>query len=115
METMELHKTITKFKDMAFSGRWRRDSGVKLFDVNTKTMLRVLSGHGAAILACDFVCNRTGATGTGLVSWVDDKTIKLWDLLTEIVVDTFTGHSDYVRGGAACVEQPDLVVSGGYD
>ena len=53
METMELHKSITKFKDMAFSGRSRRDGGlfcagigeggVKVFDVNTKTLLRVLA------------------------------------------------------------------------
>ena len=104
METMELHKSITKFKDTAFSGRWRRDGGllcagtgeggVKVFDVNTKTLLRVLSGHGAAVQTCDFVCDRTGGIGTGVVSWSDDK----WDLPTESVV-----------------EQPDLVVSGGYD
>ena len=54
METMELHKTITKFKDMAFSGRWRRDGGVfcagtgkgglKVFYVNTKVKLGDRSG-----------------------------------------------------------------------
>jgi len=125
METMELHKSITKFKDMCFSGRWRRDGGllcagtgeggIKVFDVNTKTLLRVLSGHKAAVQTCDFVADRTAGTGTGVVSWSDDKTVKLWDLPTESVVDTFSGHDDYVRGGAVSADQPDMVVSGGYD
>lgn len=125
MDTMELHKSINKFKDMAFSGRWRRDGallcagtgegGVKVFDVNTKTLLRVLAGHSAPVQACDFVCDRTAGTGTGVVSWSDDNTVKLWDLPTETAVDTYTGHSDYVRSGAVCAEQPDLLVSGGYD
>eukprot|EP00092_Neocalanus_flemingeri_P002568 GFUD01002750.1.p1 GENE.GFUD01002750.1~~GFUD01002750.1.p1 ORF type:complete len:527 (+),score=157.54 GFUD01002750.1:830-2410(+) len=126
VDTMELHKSITKFKDMCFSGRWRRDGGllcagtgegvVKVFDVNTKTLLRVLSGHKGGVQACDFVCDRTGGgTGTGVVSWSDDKTVKIWDLPTESVVNTYTGHEDYVRAGAVSVDQPDLVVSGGYD
>jgi len=125
LETMELHKSIAKFKDMAFSGRWRKDGGllcagtgeggVKVFDVNTKTLLRVLTDHTAAVQTCDFVCDRTAGTGTGVVSWSDDRMVKLWDLPTESVVDTFSGHSDYVRSGGVCVEQPDLVLSGGYD
>jgi hypothetical protein len=28
-----------------------------------------------------------------VVSWLDDKTIELWDLPTEIVVNTFTRQS----------------------
>ena len=126
VDTMELHKSINKFKDQAFSGRWRRDGGllcagtgeggVKVFDVNTKTLLRVLSGHTGGVQTCDFVCDRTGGgTGTGVVSWSDDKTVKLWDLPTESVVSTYSGHTDYVRAGAVCAEQPDLVVSAGYD
>jgi len=125
MDTMELHKSINKFKDTAFSGRWRKDGalvcagtgegGVKVFDVNTKTLLRVLSGHSAGVQACDFVCDRTAGSGTGVVSWSDDHTVKLWDLPTETVVKTFSGHSDYVRSGGVCAQQPDLLVSGGYD
>jgi len=126
MESMELHKSFPKFKETAFSGRWRRDGGllcagtgeggVKIFDVNTKTLLRVLSGHSSAVKVCDFVCDRVGGgTGTGVVSWSDDKSVKVWDLPTESVVETFSGHSDYVRGGAVSYEQPDIIVSGGYD
>lgn len=124
LETRELHKSFTKFQDSAFCGRWRRDGGllcagtgqgqVKVFDVNTKTMLRVLKGHTAATQTCDFTVD-SGGTGSQVVSWSDDKTVRVWDLPTESVVDTFTGHSDYVRAGALVVESPDLVVSGSYD
>lgn len=124
MQTMELHKSFTKFKETTFSGRWRGDGGLicagtgegvlKIFDVNTKTLLRVLSGHSAAVRVCDFSQDRTG-TGTGAVSWSDDKTVKVWDLPTESVVNTYEGHTDYVRGGAVSHDQPDLVASGGYD
>ena len=54
-----MHKSLTKFQDTAFGGRWRKDGGllvagtgesqVKVFDVATKTMLRVLKGHTAAV------------------------------------------------------------------
>ena len=57
-ESRDLHKSLTKFQDTAFGGRWRKDGGllvagtgegqVKVFDVATKTMLRVLKGHTAA-------------------------------------------------------------------
>jgi len=124
-ETMELYKSITKFKDQAFSGRWRQDGGllcagtgegvVKVFDVNTKTLLRVLSGHTGGVQACDFVCDRTGGSGTGVVSWSDDKLVKVWDLPTESVVAVYDGHKDYVRAGCVSAEQPELLVSGGYD
>jgi len=124
-ETMELHKSITKFKDQAFSGRWRQDGGllcagtgegvVKVFDVNTKTMLRVLSGHTGGVQNCHFTCDRTGGSGTGVVSWSDDKLVKVWDLPTESVVATYDRHKDYVRAGCISSEQPELLVSGGYD
>ena len=124
METRDLHKSITKFTDTAFGGRWRKDGGllcagtgegqVKIFDVSTKTMLRSLKGHTTATRLCDFT-EDSGGTGRGVVSWSDDKTVRVWDLPTETTVSTFTSHTDYVRAGAVVPVSPDLVVSGSYD
>ena len=123
-ESRELHKSIAKFQDTAFGGRWRQDGGllcagtgegqVKVFDVNTKTQLRVLKGHSTATRLCDFT-EDSGGTGRGVVSWSDDKTVRMWDLPTEKTVVTFEGHTDYVRAGSMVATSPDLVVSGSYD
>ena len=53
--TLEVHKSLAKFKKTAFSGRFRHDGGllcagtgegaVKVFDVNSKAVLRVLTGE----------------------------------------------------------------------
>ena len=52
--TMELHKSFNKFKETAYSGKFRHDGGllcagtgegvVKVFDTNSKSLLRVMSG-----------------------------------------------------------------------
>jgi len=124
LESKELHKTIAKFQDTSFGGRWRKDGGllcagtgegqVKVFDVNTKTMLRALKGHGTATRLCDFTSD-TGDSGSGVVSWSDDKSVRVWDLPTETTVTTLQGHTDYVRAGALIPVSPDLIVSGSYD
>ena len=123
-ESRDLHKSLTKFQDTAFGGRWRKDGGllvagtgegqVKVFDVATKTMLRVLKGHTAAVRRCDFTEDISG-TGKGVVSWSDDKTVVAWDLPTETATATFSAHTDYVRAGALLPNSPDLVVSASYD
>ena len=62
--TLDVYKTFNKFKDTAFSGRFRGDGGllcagtgegvVKVFDVNTKSLLRVLSGELSLSLSLVF-------------------------------------------------------------
>ena len=52
--TFEIFKSLSKFQDTAFSGKFRHDGGllcagtgegsVKVFDVNTKALLRVMAG-----------------------------------------------------------------------
>jgi len=119
--TLEVHKSLNKFKETCFSGRFRHDGGllcagtgegaVKVFDVNSKATLRVLTGHTAAVQHCQFQSGQ----GRSLVSWSDDSTVKTWDLAAEVSVASISYHTDYVRAGSLCSQQPDLILSGGYD
>ena len=118
--TVELYKSLTKFQDTVYSGKFRGDGAllcagtgqgeVKVFDVSAKTQLRVLSGHTAAVQAAAFTFGEAG-----VVSWSDDKTVKVWDLPTETALHTLSLHTDYVRAGAVCAEQPNMITSGSYD
>ena len=49
------------------------------------------------------------------MSWSDDNIVKVWDLTTETCLHTISHHTDYVRAGGLCAQQPELVISGGYD
>jgi len=119
--TFELHKSFKKFKDTAFSGKFRFDGqllcagtgegSIKVFDVNSKSALRNFSGHTAAVQQCQF----QPVSGGGVVSWSDDSSVRVWDLTTQDCLQTLTHHSDYVRAGALSDRQPELVISGGYD
>lgn len=60
---------------------------IKLFDVETKTMLRQAQPHSSAVHAVDFFST------TQLLSGSDDKTICLYDVPTNMVVNTYTGHT----------------------
>ena len=73
--TLDVYKTFNKFKDTAFSGRFRADGGllcagtgegvVKVFDVNTKSLLRVMSGVIIKIISQIF----SKASSRIFVSW----------------------------------------------
>ena len=120
LASVELYKSFTKFQDTVYSGKFRADGGllcagtgqgeVKIFDVSAKTLLRVLSGHTAATQRAAFTFGEAG-----VVSWSDDKTVKVWDLPTQTALHSLTHHTDYVRAGGVCAEQPDLIASGSYD
>lgn len=112
-------KNISTFQKQAFGSTFRKDGRllvagdeegkVRLFDVNTKTPLRIFSGHSAPV-------HRTLFSDLHqIVSYSDDKTVKLWDIGTEKVVTTFTDHKDYVRAGAINPVSATTILSGGYD
>jgi len=115
-----LYKTLTKFQDAAFGAKFRRDGKLlcvgttegqlKVFDVATKTQLRVLQGHTTAVHRCDFTPDNVN-----VLSFSDDKTVGLWDLPSETRLETFEGHEDYVRCGAPFHGTADLFVSASYD
>lgn len=112
-------KNISTFQKNAFGATFRKDGRllvagdeegkVRLFDVNTKTPLRVFSGHAAPV-------HRTYFSDLHqIVSYSDDKTVKIWDIGTEKVLTTFKEHKDYIRAGAINPVSPTTLLSGGYD
>lgn len=111
-------KNISTFQKQAYGATFRKDGKllvagdeegrVRLFDVNTKTPLRVFSGHSAPV-------HRTYFSDSQIVSYSDDKTVKLWDIGTEKVLATFKDHNDYVRAGAVNPASHTTLLSGSYD
>ncbi|KAK6621411.1 hypothetical protein RUM43_011717 [Polyplax serrata] len=118
--TRLLHKNLSRFEKSAYGGTFRRDGKllcaggeenlVKLFDVSTKSLLRVFEGHGGPVHRCFFTINNTH-----IVSFSDDNSVKFWDIPGEKEIVSFSEHSDYIRAGAVSPVSPDVVVSGGYD
>ncbi|XP_030029481.2 U3 small nucleolar RNA-associated protein 15 homolog [Manduca sexta] len=118
--TKVVAKNISKFVEAAYGGCFRADgkllvagseeSGVKLFDVQSKSLLRVFTGHTGPV-------HRTFFTKDQLkvISYSDDKSVSLWDISTEERIANFSEHTDYVRAGAPSPISPDIILSGSYD
>uniref|UniRef100_A0A336LKX0 U3 small nucleolar RNA-associated protein 15 homolog n=1 Tax=Culicoides sonorensis TaxID=179676 RepID=A0A336LKX0_CULSO len=112
-------KNLSTFQQQAYGGTFRHDgrllvagdeeSTVRLFDVNSKNILRLFKGHKAPVHRTFF------ASDTNLASFSDDKTVKVWDIPTEKALHTFSDHQDYIRAGCVSPVSPNLVLSGGYD
>ncbi|XP_076276846.1 U3 small nucleolar RNA-associated protein 15 homolog [Lasioglossum baleicum] len=113
-------KNLSRFKEAAYGGSFRNDGKllcaggeeavVKLFDVGTKSLLRLFSGHKAAVHRTFFT-----ADNLHIASFSDDKTVVVWDIPSEKQVISFNEHSDYIRAGAVSPISKDIVLSGGYD
>nr|KAF7406959.1 hypothetical protein H0235_014615 [Vespula pensylvanica] len=79
-------KNFSRFKEAAYGGSFRRDgkllcaggeeSVIRLFDVSTKSLLRLFSGHKAAVHRTFFT-----ADNLHIASFSDDKTVGLWDIV----------------------------------
>ncbi|XP_066139905.1 U3 small nucleolar RNA-associated protein 15 homolog [Euwallacea fornicatus] len=113
-------KNLSRFRENAYGAVFRSDGSlilaggeeknIKLFDVSTKSMLRLFKGHLAPVHRVAFVHKEPQ-----IVSFSDDKTIKVWDVPTEKTLHTFEGHSDYIRAGIVSPDVPNILLSGGYD
>ncbi|KAF7998089.1 hypothetical protein HCN44_009487 [Aphidius gifuensis] len=113
-------KNLTRFREAAYGGSFRSDgkllcaggeeSVIRLFDVSSKSLLRLFSGHKAPVHRTFFT-----ADGRNIVSFSDDKTVSLWDIPTEKQIISFNEHNDYIRAGAVSPVSPDIFVSGSYD
>lgn len=111
---------MSRFKENAYGGSFRIDGrllcaggeekNVKLFDTSSKSLLRVFKGHTAPVHRTFFAQDKIH-----IVSFSDDKSVKLWDIATETNICSFSEHSDYIRAGAVSPVAPDILVSGGYD
>ncbi|XP_062562302.1 U3 small nucleolar RNA-associated protein 15 homolog [Armigeres subalbatus] len=113
-------KNISKFQEGAHGGSYRNDGKllvagddqgkVRVFDVNTKSILRIFDGHKAPVHRTFFNADRHHVS-----SFSDDKTVRYWDIATEKHIKTFSEHSDYIRAGCTSPVSPNIIVSGGYD
>lgn len=116
----EITCRFSKFSKAACGGIFRNDGRliaaggedgtVKLFDVKTKSLLRQFTGHRGPTQRCAFT-----KSGTQLLSFSDDSTVALWDIPGQTRVLSIDAHDDYVRCGAVCKANPDVVLSGSYD
>lgn len=113
-------KNISTFQKQAYGATFRRDglllvagdeeANVRLFDTNTKTVLRLFKGHNAPVHRTFFTTDMHR-----IASFSDDKSVKVWDIASERFVSNFTEHTDYIRAGAVNPVSENTILSGGYD
>jgi U3 small nucleolar RNA-associated protein 15 len=119
--TDKVQRAYSRFTDDAYSGRFRKDGKlivagskdgyVKVFDTKTKAVLRQLKKHTAPVRTTVW-----SSDGLHIISGSDDRKVKLWDLATEDVVwDSKSQHTDYVRCVETNTANPDIFMSGSYD
>ncbi|WEW60194.1 U3 small nucleolar RNA-associated protein 15 [Emydomyces testavorans] len=123
IRTRKLLKTITRFDDTARCSEVRPDGRIlvagdetgtiQVFDVNSRSILKTWRDHKQPVWLTRF----SPSDPTSLLSASDDRTVRLWDLPGENSVQTFVGHSDYVRSGCFMpgAQSANLVLSGSYD
>lgn len=75
------------------------DTTLRLWDVETGRVNKILTGHSGTINACAFSCD-----GRFIVSASDDATLKIWNTESGMVIATLAGHTKPVR---SCVFSPD--------
>lgn len=113
-------KNISRFRENVYGASFRNDgrlictggeeTNVKLFDVNSKNLLRLFKGHTAPVHRTFFTEDKTH-----IASFSDDKTVRVWDIPSEKTIYQYNDHSDYVRAGAVSPVSHDIILSGGYD
>ncbi|EFJ42814.1 hypothetical protein VOLCADRAFT_66565 [Volvox carteri f. nagariensis] len=113
-------RTISRFKDIAYSGCFRSDGRlvvaggqdgiVQVFDANSRSVLRQFKAHKRPTRVARF-----GADKLHILSGSDDVTARWWDLTSGSQVLRLDGHRDYVRAAAASPTSPDMWATGGYD
>ncbi|XP_068461468.1 U3 small nucleolar RNA-associated protein 15 homolog [Clinocottus analis] len=113
-------KTLTRFKDTAYCGRFRsdgqllvagcEDSVVRLFDVGGKVALRMFKGHTKAVHVTDFTSDRYQ-----ILTGSDDYSCRLWDIPNATELNSYREHTDYVRCGVTSKLNRDLFITGSYD
>ncbi|BFG02913.1 U3 small nucleolar RNA-associated protein 15 homolog [Drosophila madeirensis] len=114
-------KNLSRFQKSAYGATFRQDGRllaagdeeghVKLFDTTSRNILRIFKGHKAPVHRTFFTNDKLQLT-----SFCDDKSVRLWDVSNEKVVQTYNdAHTDYIRAGAMHPVAGNMFVSGGYD
>ncbi|KAK9474421.1 WD40-repeat-containing domain protein [Dipodascopsis tothii] len=119
-KTRQPIKTISRFKDVAFSGDLRSDgkllaagdaSGlIQIFDVNSRGILVTLNPTQQDVRVVKFHEREI----TRLFSGSDDRVARIWDITSSKPVVEYGEHGDYVRAGAFLPGSSNLV-TGSYD
>ncbi|KAI9928462.1 hypothetical protein AWENTII_008196 [Aspergillus wentii] len=84
------------------------DSNIRIWDIDTKSIIRTLKGHSSTVRCLQIINGKT------LISGSRDTTIRIWDLTSPSPepILVLEGHSATVK----CVQaHEDLLVSGSYD
>jgi U3 small nucleolar RNA-associated protein 15 len=117
-----LLKTISRFKDTALCAEFRDDGklllasdksgAIQVFDLSSRAILRHWTPEEAHQRLQ--VTKVTWSGLTNAISAGDDKCVKLWDITVKSALQTFVGHTDYVRA-LRRVPETNLVLSGSLD
>ncbi|ORY29620.1 57.7 kda trp-asp repeats-containing protein [Naematelia encephala] len=118
--TGKVVKTISRFKDTARSGEFRKDGklvvagedsgAVQVFDVSSRAVLRSFKEHNQPVHVTHFSPHLPQ-----ILSASDDNTVKLYDLSTQTCLTSLSSHTDYVRSALFHPTNPHLLLSGSYD
>ncbi|XP_041360479.1 U3 small nucleolar RNA-associated protein 15 homolog [Gigantopelta aegis] len=118
--TNQILRTISRFREVAHSGSFRSDGqllvaggdegSAKLFDVKSKSLLRVFKGHDGPVNVTRFLSDRLR-----IMTGSNDRSVRVWDIPTEKAQVIYDEHEDYVRCGAVSQASPDIFVTGSYD
>mmetsp|Transcript_5412 Transcript_5412/g.11948 ORF Transcript_5412/g.11948 Transcript_5412/m.11948 type:complete len:530 (-) Transcript_5412:1074-2663(-) len=113
-------RTLSRFKDTAFSGSFRadgkllvaggQDGVVQVFDSSSRAVLRQLKAHKRPTHVTRFSPDKLH-----VLSGSDDVTARWWDVTAGQQVLRLDGHTDYVRAAAASPANSETWATGGYD
>ncbi|GFO34197.1 U3 small nucleolar RNA-associated protein 15-like protein, partial [Plakobranchus ocellatus] len=119
-ENNQLVGTVSRFKDVAYSGSYRRDGKllvagtedkyIKLFNPDTRSLLRTFKGHDGPVHVTKFLEDQFR-----IVSGSNDKTVRVWDIPTEKEIHIYQEHKDYIRDGVSSKSSQDIFLTGAYD
>jgi U3 small nucleolar RNA-associated protein 15 len=114
-------KSISRFKDVAYSGEIRKDvkvlvasdksGNIQVFDLASRAVLRHWLPENAHNALPIHVVKFDPNNLTQILSCGDDKCVKLWSIAYEQPIATFRGFKDYVRT-AEFIPETNQIVSG---
>ncbi len=109
LEERSLVGSISFSPDSKLIASGNQENTVHIWDINSRTVLRTLAGHGGWVLATAF-----SPDGRLLASGSGDRTIRLWSTTDWHLVRSLLGHTDMV-GSATFSPDGRLLASAGQD